>query len=148
MLHHCPLRHSELCNFLLLVAAYSNGRNSSGSLVLGFFCPYFLENQALDTYPLFEIVWGVTCDGIDIGSLKYFIDGGVVGKCLCLCLLYWVCTHEKLVILATILCFYFYFVVEVMYTCQTGYFGKQAFVCYICVAVEIIYTCKTGNFGN
>ena len=60
-------------------------QSSSGLLFLGLFCPRVIANQALRPSLLSEIVFGVICDGIELGFWQDFIDGDVVVKCLRLC---------------------------------------------------------------
>ena len=47
-------------------------------------------------------------------------------------LLYRLCTHVRMVILATSLCVYVCVVVEGMYTCNTGHFGNETLYLFFC----------------
>ena len=55
-----------------------------------------------------------------------------------------VCTHEKMVVLATSPSVYVWFVVEGKFTCNTGHFASIRFA-YVCVVLEVIYTCKSDD---
>ena len=47
-------------------------------------------------------------------------------------LLYRLCEHVRLRILATSLCVYVFFAVECMYICKTGHFGNDILCSYLC----------------
>ena len=61
-------------------------------------------------------------------------------------LLYWVCNHVMMGILATSLCVFVCVVVE----CTHIILGILAIIMcvHVCVVVEGMYTCNTGNFVN
>ena len=78
-------------------------------LVLGFFCPPFLKNQALGPSTLSELFFGVSCDGIKLNICKASLMGmkfESVYNCV---------------------------VVEVMCTYKTEHFGNETlFLCLGC----------------
>ena len=72
-------------------------------------------------------------DGIEILSLEGLIGGNMAGKCLFLCWFYRVFTHVRLGILEKRIFFYVWFIVEGMYTCNTGHYGNETLrICLCC----------------
>ena len=56
--------------------------------------------------------------------------------------------HIRLRILETILFVYFFVVVEFIYTCKTGHFGKRAFVFMFVLLRRVCTYIRVGVFGD